>query len=257
MSEPITLLAIVLVASLAGSLHCAGMCGAFLAFAIGRTDRRAPRSALQLAYHSGRLMTYTSLGVLAGLLGHAINLGGRAAGFQQTAATIAAGVIIAVGLIGLARSLGVRVARFGLPRPMVSAAAYAHERAAALPPIRRAFCVGLITTLLPCGWLYAFVVVAAGTGSPLLGGATMSAFWLGTLPILVALGSGVQALLARFGQRVPAVLSTLVIIAGLTTLMLRTSVAMPTLTEAADVETVPSLYADGTHCGSEQSVDDD
>lgn len=58
------------------------------------------------------------------------------------------------------------------------------------PPVVRAAATGLFTTLLPCGWLYAFVVTAAGTGSgtPLHGAALMAVFWLGTLPMMLTVG---------------------------------------------------------------------
>ena len=54
----------VFLASALGSLHCVGMCGAFLAIAF--TDvPSAGRWRLSVAYHGGRLVTYTALGVAA------------------------------------------------------------------------------------------------------------------------------------------------------------------------------------------------
>ncbi|MBE7450024.1 MAG: sulfite exporter TauE/SafE family protein [Kofleriaceae bacterium] len=41
----------------------------------------------------------------------------------------------------------------------------------------RAALLGLLSAALPCGWLWAFVVVAAGTGSPVGGALVMTAFW--------------------------------------------------------------------------------
>ena len=55
----IALIGAVLVASLLGSLHCAGMCGAFVAFAvIGSPGHQPSRVALNTAYNLGRLITY-------------------------------------------------------------------------------------------------------------------------------------------------------------------------------------------------------
>jgi uncharacterized protein len=66
----IALVAAIFLASLLGSLHCAGMCGAFVAIACGRlgNDRSDWRDAvaLQTAYHGGRLLTYVTLGMFAG-----------------------------------------------------------------------------------------------------------------------------------------------------------------------------------------------
>ena len=50
------LLITVFLASLSGSLHCAGMCGAFVALAVGGADNAARHQGrvLQAAYHAGR-----------------------------------------------------------------------------------------------------------------------------------------------------------------------------------------------------------
>ncbi len=63
-------------------------------------------------------------------------------------------------------------------------------RLAKLPAFYRSLGIGAITVLLPCGWLYLFVIFAAGTGAVLPAIAVMSAFWLGTLPSLTALVMG-------------------------------------------------------------------
>ena len=62
----------------------------------------------------------------------------------------------------------------------------AHTRSATLPPMAHALATGLLTTLLPCGWLYAFVALAAGTASAPLGALVMLTFWIGTLPAIAA-----------------------------------------------------------------------
>ena len=68
----------VFVASLLGSLHCAGMCGAFVAFAVGIDDPDAARKRARLhaAYNLGRLVTYSVLGAIAGAIGGALDLAG-------------------------------------------------------------------------------------------------------------------------------------------------------------------------------------
>ena len=46
----------IFVASLLGSLHCAGMCGAFLALAVTPDEEsRVGKSSLHIAYNTGRL----------------------------------------------------------------------------------------------------------------------------------------------------------------------------------------------------------
>jgi sulfite exporter TauE/SafE len=210
------LIGAVLVASLLGSVHCAGMCGAFLAVAVAGESGPGP-AALHAAYNLGRLTTYTTLGVIAGSVGAALDLGGSMVGVQQVAAVLAGVMMVGIGVVAILRYSGVRVVKVGVPGAMQRLALKGHRAAAALPPVRRAAAVGLLTTLLPCGWLYAFVITAAGTGSPVWGAATMAAFWVGTLPVMIGLGVGLQALTGPLRRHLPLLTSLLLVGVGLWT----------------------------------------
>jgi len=214
----IAVAASVFLASVLGSLHCAGMCGAFVAFAVapGPGPARGPsRSALHAAYNGGRLMTYVALGALAGAVGGAVDLGGSLVGAQRIAGALSAAVVATFGVLTLLRALGVRTPAPPAPAWLHRAVGAGHRRAAALPPIGRALAVGLLTTLLPCGWLYAFVATAAGTASPVAGAALMAVFWLGTLPALVAVGSAARAATGRLGRVTPVLAPVLVTVVAL------------------------------------------
>src|SRR5512141_219921 len=92
----------VFLASLLGSLHCAGMCGPFVAFATLRVKEASPRAqsrghTLQFAYHSGRLLAYAILGTLAGILGATINLGGSLVGIGRLAGLTAGILLVRAG----------------------------------------------------------------------------------------------------------------------------------------------------------------
>jgi sulfite exporter TauE/SafE len=63
-----------------------------------------------------------------------------------------------------------------------------------------AFALGLLWGWLPCGLVYAAIAAAVTSGSALGGAATMIAFGLGTLPMLLAMGSA-AAIVAR-GARI-------------------------------------------------------
>ena len=56
---------------LLGSTHCLGMCGGIVSALTVRLPGDRPRQMLQLAYHAGRLATYTAAGALAAGLGSA------------------------------------------------------------------------------------------------------------------------------------------------------------------------------------------
>ncbi len=92
-------------------------------------------------------------------------------------------------------------------------------------PLPRAGAIGLLTALLPCGWLYVFAIVAAGTGSAALGAAVMAVFWVGTVPLLALFGISVQTLVATLGRRVPLAISAIVILLGMYTLTGRLTIS--------------------------------
>jgi sulfite exporter TauE/SafE len=69
--------------------------------------------------------------------------------------------------------------------------------AAGLFPVRslpRAYSVGLLWGLLPCGLVYSVLVTALVAGSPANGALVMLAFGAGTLPSLLAVGALLPAL---------------------------------------------------------------
>jgi sulfite exporter TauE/SafE len=61
----------------------------------------------------------------------------------------------------------------------------------------RAYALGLLLGLLPCGLSYSIFVGAAATGSPLEGALLALAFGVGTAPALVVLGGATAWLSAR------------------------------------------------------------
>ncbi len=215
------LVAGVFIASLLGSLHCAGMCGAFLAIAVTGIGPNRPRQApLQAAYHGGRLITYTILGVAAGAAGQLLNLTSTLAGVRPVAAALAGATLLAFGLFSLLRIYGV-APRLPVPAILQRLISAGHRRAFNRPPIIRAALIGLLTTLLPCGWLYAFVITAAGTASPWRGGLTMAVFWLGTLPVMIALGATVRRFTGSLGRHLPVITCLALMGLGLFTLINR------------------------------------
>jgi sulfite exporter TauE/SafE len=233
----LALLGAVFTASLLGSLHCTGMCGAFIAFAVAGDDANAAPVAkwkLNTAYNLGRLVTYALLGAIAGGVGSAVDLGGDAVGIRDGAAILAGLVMVLFGTVTVLRLGGFRIARLPLPPGLDRVVTRGHRAAMGLTPVRRAAMIGLLTTLLPCGWLYAFAISAAGTADPLLGAVTMAVFWLGTLPLMAALGAGIQKLAGPLRQKVPLATAMLLVCMGLYTVIARFDV--PSLARVMDAE---------------------
>ena len=58
---------------LLGSSHCVGMCGGFAAIVGLRTGSMAGNLRAQLIYSAGRLMSYATLGAIAGFAGQRLS----------------------------------------------------------------------------------------------------------------------------------------------------------------------------------------
>ena len=249
------LLVAVFTASLLGSLHCAGMCGPFVAFATLRVKGAAkPIGALglQLAYHTGRLLAYCTLGLLAGMLGAALNLGGTLVGVGRLAGLGAGVLLVVVGTARILTLLGLRVPQLPGASLFSRVVAFGHAAAARYTPLHRAWAIGLLTAILPCGWLYAFVAVAAGTGHALFGLLTMAVFWTGTVPILAGIGAGLGQFLLRAGRSFQLAIAVIVIGLGLSSIAGRWTIpashrAVATTSLAGALHRVAAIMSPGSH----------
>jgi sulfite exporter TauE/SafE len=208
------LLAGTLATSVVGSVHCVAMCGPLVGLHGGARTTR-----LAIVHSLGRLTTYVALGAGAGLAGSAIDLAGRLGNVQRAAMLIAAAVIVALGVMQIASAIGARRRHQRIAGGSPFSAALVHIRSR--NAVRRAWLIGILTGLLPCGWLWAFVISAAGTASLHGGALVMLAFWLGTVPAMVGLLRVTGPLLARIRARMPAIAGIALIVVGLGALALR------------------------------------
>jgi sulfite exporter TauE/SafE len=221
----------ILVSSLAGSLHCVAMCGPLVGLHGGARSLR-----LALVHALGRLTTYATLGALAGLVGRAVDIAGHLAAVQHVAAIVAGAVIVAWGVRAIAIARGWLRVRSGGAALFRRGLSQLRDRRA----VSRAWLIGVLTGFLPCGWLWAFVIAAAGTASPVRGASVMLVFWLGTVPAMtgvLALGGPV---LDRIRRKLPVLSACVLIALGLATLALRWHDAGPTGV------TAPQCHAPGT-----------
>ncbi len=201
-----TLLIGVLVASLLGSVHCGAMCSAFACLANG-SSRRGPW------YHGGRLAAYLTLGLAAGVLGAGLDRAGAIADVQRTAALVTSVALVGWGAYQLQAARRART--FAGASQWGGTLARVLARTADWDPRLRATAIGLTTGLLPCGWLWAFVATAMGTGAPLRAATVMFVFWLGTVPMLVAVTAGAKRWGPAARVRWPLASASLVLVLGL------------------------------------------
>lgn len=201
-----------LLIGLAGSLHCAGMCGPLVLAMPARPGKFGAHLTGNLAYTGGRITTYAVLGLLFGAFGQMLGL----AGFQRWV-SIAAGAAILLGLL----ALPLRNATFLIARP-VNALKLGLGKLLKSRSLPAQFSFGALNGLLPCGLVYVACAAAAATGSALAGVEYMALFGLGTLPMMLGLGLANRLLHRQFQFRlqklVPislALMASLLILRGL------------------------------------------
>lgn len=137
-----------------------------------------------------KLVAYTIIGFLLGLLGSSLTLSPKLLGNVQ----------IVVGLFMLATAARLldlhpifRYAAFQPPKWVYRLLKRQSVNASIFTPA----ILGVLTVLMPCGVTQATMAVAVASGSPLMGAAIMGAFVLGTSPIFFALGASIVELLQR------------------------------------------------------------
>jgi sulfite exporter TauE/SafE len=213
------------VVGLAGSVHCAAMCGG-IAGALSLAPARARAFPVPVAtvtrtgaslrhaasYNLGRIGSYMLAGALAG------GAAGGASAFAGLPALQAGGfwlanlMLVALGLYlmevwrGLAlleqagnviwRRVQPLLARVGPP---------------ATPG--RMVAAGFLWGFLPCGMVYSALVTAMLSGSAASGAAAMFAFGLGTLPMMLALGTAGASLRGFLRLRLVRIASGAVVLA--------------------------------------------
>ena len=200
-----------LVAGLAGSLHCLGMCGPILlAFSQAVRPARvgAPPAVEFLAYHAGRIWTYALLGLIAGACGTRLRAGAALYGWQRPAGILAGVLVILAGLLLLgflpARRLEAWLNGCGLAR-LRGAGWFATLAGSAGAGPR--LLLGALMGFLPCGLVYAMLALAATLPTPAHAAAAMLVFGIGTVPSLTAvllLGRSIAARVRRHGARLVA-----------------------------------------------------
>lgn len=215
----------VLGASLLGSVHCAAMCGSFVcAYA---APGGQPGSMHHVAYNGARLVSYLILGVVAGVLGSALDDSGALVGIGRMATIVAGVLLVAWGTALLLRTLSKGARAVTGPQWSQRLLSPLLGRARQASPTTRAATIGLLSALLPCGWLYAFVVTAGGTGSVSRAVVVMLVFWVGTLPAMLAAGVALQRLSGPLRARLPLVTALAVMVMGALSIVGRIGVTVP------------------------------
>lgn len=179
--------------------HCAGMCGPLtVAFSLSQPQQTAANWRQQVYFHGllnlGRIVSYALTGMGLGALGSMLIAGGQLAGIgsdlRRMIAILTGLMLVWFGLVQIKpdflpqlpilHPLTQQSWHNRLSRLMIKLSMYTSHWTPAL--------LGLVWGLVPCGFLYAAQLKAAETGNLWQGAATMLAFGVGTLPIMLGVG---------------------------------------------------------------------
>jgi len=204
----------IIAASIIGSIHCVGMCGA-LAMTAGAQSRKG-----LFNYHIGRLLGYFSVGALAGFLGSEfINS-------EMKYISLISSIFLGVSFF----IIGFNVMRKGqlhIKQPAFLKLFYQNRVGRILESkishSLSSFLIGLLSPLLPCGWLYGFILIAVATNNPLWGGILLTSFWIGTLPALSGISLLVKKPIKHFNGKASIFIGIFLMFIGLSSLVLKLS----------------------------------
>lgn len=165
--------AMLFVTGLLTSIHCISMCGAIGIFALSESN--SVRSFTRpLLYNAGRVISYTVIGGIVGLVGSTFSIN----------ATIRGVVILVAAVFMLLMALSMMgVIFFHLPRFFTVQTS--GKRLGA-------FVIGLLNGLMPCGPLQTMQIYALSTGSVWRGAVSMALFALGTVPLMLLSGAALN-----------------------------------------------------------------
>ena len=194
---------------LAGSLHCIGMCGP-LALSLPVSHKSdLSRISGGLIYNSGRILSYTSMGLIFGSLGNLI-----IAAKWQSSLSIGLGIIILLYLLfpkkyfhfSTATTLG---KPFMILRQQLGKLFQSKKFSSLL-------FIGVLNGFLPCGLVYLSLTSSIISASPVNGGMFMLFFGLGTFPMMFAavlMGNYLnQSLRQKIHKAVPALLFVMAVV---------------------------------------------
>ncbi len=185
-----------------GATHCVGMCSPFVLAQIdGRKDVRKLGSSLFLPYHLGRMTTYILLAVIVSSI---INL---AFVFSDLKSLIAAPMLVAAGVIFIVSAFPRLSAVFPWAVNLRVSAGYrviAHfsgkliENQSSLGR----YGLGVLLGFMPCGLVVSALLASATAPSTVNAAFAMAAFAVGTMPALMLVAFGGNALKYKYPKSI-------------------------------------------------------
>jgi sulfite exporter TauE/SafE len=196
-----------------GSLHCIAMCGAF-STSCSSTSRH------QLLYQTGRMISYSLLGIIAGILGLSFQSFFKHP-MVQVIPSIILGFFFVWWGISLYQNKKIEIVKI-IPKSFMRLTTRLLGKSYQNPSSHgRSFSIGFLSAFLPCGLLYGVVISLALFQNPLVGMVGMFSFALGTIPGLVISPIIIKKIMKPLKELLPKTTSLSLVGLGLITIIYR------------------------------------
>lgn len=223
-----------LVLGLLGSLHCVGMCGP-IAFMLPVDRSNSIKKVSQIGiYHFGRLLAYSIIGLVFGLLGKSLYIFG-----VQQQLSIAIGILMIVVVLIPYQTF----AKYNLSKPLnkiISKVKSNLGQALKKKTSDTFLTIGFLNGFLPCGLVYMAVFGSLATGSLLQGSLYMILFGIGTIPLMTSAIYLGKFLNQTIKQRIQKAIPVFVVIIGVLFILRGLGLGIPYLSPAPVVEMATS-----------------
>lgn len=219
---------------LLGSLHCVGMCGP-IAFMLPVDRSNSIKKVSQIGvYHFGRLLAYSLIGLVFGLVGKSLNLFG-----VQQQLSIAIGILMIIIVLIPYKTF----AKYNLSKPLntfISKIKSNLGQALKKKTPDTFLTIGFLNGFLPCGLVYMAVFGAIATGSLFQGSLYMVLFGLGTIPLMTSAIYLGKFLNQTIKQRIQKAIPVFVVLIGVLFILRGLGLGIPYISPAPVVEMTTS-----------------
>ncbi|QDO94354.1 sulfite exporter TauE/SafE family protein [Formosa sediminum] len=193
---------------LLGSFHCIGMCGP-IAFMLPVDRTHSIKKISQIfTYHFGRLLAYSIIGLVFGILGKGLYVFGL-----QQKLSIVIGVLLIVIVLLPYKTFNT----YNFSKPIYKIISKVKKGMGVALQKKTAdtfLTIGFLNGFLPCGLVYMAVLSSIATAQPLHGAFYMFIFGLGTIPLMTSAIYFGNMLTAIAKKRIQKLIPAFVIIIG-------------------------------------------
>ena len=210
---------------LAGSLHCAGMCGPIMWVMPFQSLHGIRKWGMILLYHLGRVSVYASMGVILFSFRSAFT-----PQIQQYISITAGLLLLILGLLSF-------LPNRGFSPPWTNWVSRQLRKFLTNPHPIFMLTAGVLNGLLPCGLVYMALAMATTAGSAAEAAGMMYLFGIGTMPILFLITIMKQKLIPTRIQNFRKYLPVVMFCMGALFMIRGMNLGIPYLSPAIDTQT--------------------